>query len=248
MKVLLIDPSVDVHEIVCIALETEGMDVITVTTPTEGLASARNAALDVILLDYTAGDADGIDTMTLMRSQRSVAHVPVIFLSSRSEPIEVAQMLAAGATGYIGKPLEPRRLADQIRNILSGNDTIALAPTRKESIVDRDLVASLREYDSTREGFFSNLVREFLEETRGHVRAIEEGVESLGRHEIRDRARLVSQSAANLGASRLSAEAHRLETMFQHDSRRPEDVREGLQRLKELESLTRRAFEEMLES
>lgn len=248
MKVLLIDAGADIHEIVCMSLETDGMDVVSVTTPSDAMARAQSLELDVILLDYGSGGSEGIDTMTLLRSQRAIAHVPIIFLASRPEPVDVAQMLAAGAAGLIGKPLDPRELGDQIRSILRGDDQIALSASRRESLVCSDLVAALREYDSAREGFFATLARNFLEEAHTHVQDLERNIDSGNAHALRERARALSDMAGNVGATRLSAEAHRVEKLLHNGETKPGDLVEALHRLRELESLTRQAFDEMLES
>lgn len=94
-----------------VALFTQGaafLDCLTGATPV--------AAPDLILLDLTLPDMDGLDVCRGIR--RSPIYIPVIMLTARSEPIDKLIGLEAGADVYFTKPYEPSELLAQIKAIL----------------------------------------------------------------------------------------------------------------------------------
>lgn len=79
---------------------------------------------DMILLDILLPDANGFAVLERVRRHPDLRHIPVVMLSSLSEPADVAKGLALGATGYLSKPARPQALVGAIRGVL-GLDTTA---------------------------------------------------------------------------------------------------------------------------
>lgn len=73
---------------------------------------------DLILLDILLPDANGFAVLERLRRHPDLGSVPVLFLTSLSEPADVAKGLALGATGYLSKPAQPRALVGAIRTVL----------------------------------------------------------------------------------------------------------------------------------
>ncbi len=78
---------------------------------------------DMILLDILLPDANGFAVLERVRRHPDLRHIPVVMLSSLSEPADVAKGLALGATGYLSKPARPQALVGAIRGVL-GLDAI----------------------------------------------------------------------------------------------------------------------------
>lgn len=245
VNVLLIEERADIRLLASVVLGASGMDVKAVASPADALIAAKQESFDVILLDFETGGGEGIDVMSVIRSDRALAHVPLIFLSTQGDPVEVAQMLAAGATGVIGKPFSPGALGDAIRSVLAGGESIVLSQPHRQAIANREVIDSLREYDEACEGFFATLAREFIEDSTTLIRKVRD-LQTQGSHdELRAAVERLASSAGTVGATRLETEALNLRQALRNG---PTDVDVDLLvgKLLELQSTTRKAYEELI--
>lgn len=85
----------------------------------------RESDWDVVLLDITMPDMDGIDT--LQRIKRCKPDLPVLILTMHPEDQFAINLLRAGANGYMCKDCAPEELADAIRVVLSGKRYVSPA-------------------------------------------------------------------------------------------------------------------------
>ena len=81
-------------------------------------ALSAKPAPHLILLDIMLPDANGFAVLERLRRHPDFSQIPVIMLTSLSEPGDVAKGLALGATGYMSKPARPQALIQVIRNAL----------------------------------------------------------------------------------------------------------------------------------
>jgi CheY-like chemotaxis protein len=72
---------------------------------------------DVILMDVVLGEADGVAAAERLRA--ALGPVPLIFLTGRTQPDEVARLHAAGARGVVAKPFDPRSLVRAVERLLA---------------------------------------------------------------------------------------------------------------------------------
>ncbi len=73
---------------------------------------------DLMLLDGRMPGMDGVDCLKLIREHHP--HVKVVMLSASEDAAQVAEALAAGASAYIGKRINPNDLASALRQIVAG--------------------------------------------------------------------------------------------------------------------------------
>jgi CheY-like chemotaxis protein len=69
---------------------------------------------DLVLMDVMMPGLDGPSTLKRMRGHALLADIPVIFLTAKVLPAEVARLLHLGALGVIGKPFDPLKLCDDV--------------------------------------------------------------------------------------------------------------------------------------
>lgn len=93
-------------------LGTEGFEVVHVSSGMEGLDIVEHRTPDLMLLDLTLPDIDGLDVCRRVRENRP--DLPIIMLTARAEEMDVIVGLAAGADDYVPKPF---RLAELIARI-----------------------------------------------------------------------------------------------------------------------------------
>ena len=88
-------------------------------TGAEALATLARDVPDMIILDISLPDGDGIDICRKIRSRHP--RVPILVMSIHSEVLYADRVLRAGADGYIMKHEAPTKIVGAIRQILSGN-------------------------------------------------------------------------------------------------------------------------------
>jgi DNA-binding response OmpR family regulator len=130
-QILIVDDNEDIRNFVRTALEPEGYNIVEVADGTSALIKIRKTEPDLIILDLSIGQPDG---MEVCRSIRSHSTVPIIILTSHTDEMDEAMCLAIGADDFIAKPVSSRilvlRVATQIRHKralrgLEGNSLIA---------------------------------------------------------------------------------------------------------------------------
>ena len=90
----------------------------TASTGREALERAPEQRFDVILLDVMLPDAGGFEVAEELRAAEPTHDVPLVFLSARTSPADLARGRAAGAIDYVTKPFDPVQLADRLREDL----------------------------------------------------------------------------------------------------------------------------------
>lgn len=120
---------VDDHAIVRQGLRqivAETSDIIVVAEAETGAQATRlvrETALDMVLLDISLHDRNGIDT--LKQIKREKAALPVLMLTMHSEDEFGVRALRAGASGYLTKHSAPTQLVTAIRHVASGRKYIS---------------------------------------------------------------------------------------------------------------------------
>ena len=115
MKILLVDDDPRLRDLVRIALERAGWQVVTAADGQEALLHASRELPDFIVLDIGLPELDGFEVCRRIR-QRS--EVPILFLTARDDEVDCILGLELGADDYVTKPFSPRELVARIRTIL----------------------------------------------------------------------------------------------------------------------------------
>jgi PAS domain S-box-containing protein len=79
-----------------------------------GLELARQHRPDLILLDLHLPDMAGSDVLKRLRADPQTSKIPVVVISADATPKQIDRLLAAGASDYLTKPLDVRRLLDLV--------------------------------------------------------------------------------------------------------------------------------------
>ena len=113
--VLLIEDDPRLAEMVQSYLGGAGLAVTIAPTGGAGLALQAERGFDVILLDLTLPDMDGLDVCRRLRDDHQT---PILMLTARGDPMDRVVGLEMGADDYLPKPFEPRELLARVRALL----------------------------------------------------------------------------------------------------------------------------------
>ncbi len=115
MKILLVDDDPRLRELVSLALERAGFQVVTASDGQIAVTHATREAPDLIVLDIGLPEMDGFEVCRRIRAR---SEVPILFLTARDDEIDRILGLEMGADDYVTKPFSPRELVARVRAIL----------------------------------------------------------------------------------------------------------------------------------
>jgi len=114
-KILVVDDEVHILDLVRLYMEREGYEVETAATGNQGLEKLPAFNPDIVLLDLTLPDIDGLKVCGQIRKK---SDVPVVMLTARREDYDKIIGLDIGADDYVTKPFNPLELAARIKAII----------------------------------------------------------------------------------------------------------------------------------
>ena len=113
--VLIIEDDRRIASWVSVYFERAGFSTEVVHDGQAGLATARELAPDLIILDLTLPRLDGVELCRILRQE---SDVPIIMLTAREAPPERITGLESGADDYIVKPFDPDEVVARAEAVL----------------------------------------------------------------------------------------------------------------------------------
>jgi len=118
-KLLVIDDSEDIQELVRVWLGDESLEFFSCITGEEGLLAAPRVRPDLILLDVDLPGINGFEVCRRLKTTADTADIPIVFLTGASATDEKLQGLELGAIDYVTKPFDPAELRARVRAALN---------------------------------------------------------------------------------------------------------------------------------
>jgi CheY-like chemotaxis protein len=100
-------------------LEKSGFKVIEARTGKEGIEAALGRRPRAILLDIQLPEMDGYAVAAELKKHDELGNIPIIAVTSYAMLGDRERILAAGATGYLEKPINPETFVEEIIRYLS---------------------------------------------------------------------------------------------------------------------------------
>jgi DNA-binding NarL/FixJ family response regulator len=100
------------------------------TTGAEAVSLARSNRADVVLMDIRMPGMDGIEATRAITADDDMAGVRVVMLTTFEIDDLVVQAIRAGASGFLGKGVEPADLLDAIRVVAGGEALLSPRATQ----------------------------------------------------------------------------------------------------------------------
>ena len=117
-KILAVDDSSSVRQMVNFTLKGAGYDVVDAVDGKDGLAKAGKDKFDMIITDLNMPNVDGIQLITELRKLPGYSFVPILMLTTESQTEKKDAGRKAGATGWIVKPFNAEQLTSVIRKLV----------------------------------------------------------------------------------------------------------------------------------
>ncbi|MBF5044344.1 response regulator [Aggregicoccus sp. 17bor-14] len=117
-KILLVDDSPTVLAMERMVLGRAGYALVSATNGQEALALARTERPDLVLMDVIMPQMNGFEACAALRASADTAALPVILVTTRSEPEHVEAGYEAGCNDYVTKPFNPAELLAKVAGLL----------------------------------------------------------------------------------------------------------------------------------
>jgi two-component system chemotaxis response regulator CheY len=116
--ILTVDDSVSIRQTVRMALSGEGYVVTEAVNGQDGLEKSGAGGFDLIVTDLNMPVMDGLAMIRELRKRPAGAGVPILFLTTEADPEIKGQAKAAGATGWLNKPIDRQQLVRAVKKAL----------------------------------------------------------------------------------------------------------------------------------
>jgi two-component system chemotaxis response regulator CheY len=117
LTVLTVDDSRTMRDMLLLALERAGFEVVQAVDGVHGLEVLTRTSPQVIITDINMPRMDGFGFIEGVRRDPRHRGLPILVLTTESDPAKKDRARQAGATGWIVKPFSSDKLVDAIRRV-----------------------------------------------------------------------------------------------------------------------------------
>ena len=121
LRILLTEDNVVNQRLAARLLEKQGHTVQVASNGQEALDVLERERFDLALLDVQMPELDGFEATAQIRAREQAGggHLPIVAMTAHAMSGDRERCLAAGMDGYLPKPIDPVRLAQEIRRVTS---------------------------------------------------------------------------------------------------------------------------------
>jgi CheY-like chemotaxis protein len=118
-RILVVDDNPTNLKLACDVLECEGFEVSGAVDAETAFEVVKISPPDLILMDLALPGMDGLTATRILKADPATKHIVVVALTAFAMKGDDDKALEAGCDAYITKPIETRRLAGRIAELLT---------------------------------------------------------------------------------------------------------------------------------
>jgi len=128
-RLLIVDDSKLMRDMIAACLRPLGAVAFEFAgTGLEAIERLALAAFDLMVLDLNMPDVGGVEVVEFVRAQDRLRELPILIVTTRGDDDSRAQVLGAGASGFLAKPFAPAEILGEVRRLLTPARAIGRAP------------------------------------------------------------------------------------------------------------------------
>jgi len=117
-KILVVDDSASLRQVVAIALKGAGYDVVEASDGNDALKKLTGDKVHLVISDVNMPGMDGITFVQEMKKQAAYKFTPVIMLTTEAGEDMKARGQAAGAKAWVVKPFRPEQMLNAVSKLI----------------------------------------------------------------------------------------------------------------------------------
>ena len=118
--ILVVDDFASIRDFVCETLQRKGYETVGAANGNEAYKILSDKPeLNLVLTDYNMPDCTGFELLKKIKANPEVAKVPVVFLTTESNPDKMRAAKDAGLSAWIKKPYRSETFFAQIENAIN---------------------------------------------------------------------------------------------------------------------------------
>jgi two-component system chemotaxis response regulator CheY len=117
-NILIVDDSPSIRQMIEVTLKSANYTVTAAQDGQEALDICKCTYFDFVLTDQNMPRMDGLTLIKSLRAMSAYASVPIVVLTTEANDTIKSQGKAAGATGWMVKPFDPRKLLEVLSKVL----------------------------------------------------------------------------------------------------------------------------------
>jgi two-component system chemotaxis response regulator CheY len=117
-KILTVDDSASIRQMVSFTLKKEGYEVIEASDGKDALSKIGSGPVNMVITDLNMPNMNGIELIHALRTNASYKFTPIVMLTTESHQDKKDLGKQAGATGWIVKPFKPEQLIAVVKRLL----------------------------------------------------------------------------------------------------------------------------------
>lgn len=158
-RILVVDDSATQAMALALVLEANGFETVVARSGESALELLRRGeAIDLLLTDVVMPGIDGYELCRRVKTEWPNAELPVVLLTSLTDPLAILRGLESGADHYVTKPYDPERLIARVHHVLQRQRAAAGAAEKPVSV---DLLGTQFTITATKEQILDLLVSSY---------------------------------------------------------------------------------------
>lgn len=117
MKILIAEDNEKNRKLMRDVLRYYGYEIREAGNGEEAIKEARENKPDVILMDIQMPGMDGFTAIKILKGDPATKHIKIVAVTSFAMPGDKEKIFAAGADGYISKPINTRELPEMVKKL-----------------------------------------------------------------------------------------------------------------------------------
>ena len=226
--IMMVDDEPTTLDVMEMFLQAEGYrNLVKLSEPKEVVAQVATVRPDILLLNLVMPDLTGLDILGALQADPSLREVPVIVVTSSTDPKIKRKALELGAADFLAKPVDPSELTLRVRSILAAQSA--------HSGVAAELPLAARTMRPRLAGEPERvraIVQQFLEHLERNLAAMEASFAARSLEELAGLAHWLKGSAGTVGLHEFTQPAESLRILAREG--KEEEIAAAIEALRDL--------------